>query len=159
MNNQYSHEPDNYICPFCNFFAGNETDYNKKQDIVYQDESVTAFIAPTGWANNLGHVLVVPTRHYENIYSIPDDELATVYKAVKKIAIAIRSTYGCSGVSTRQHNEPAGDQDVWHLHVHVFPRYEDDELYSNHRQIESLGSELRAPYAEKLQAYFAEHVE
>jgi histidine triad (HIT) family protein len=54
-----------------------------------------------------------------------------VHDLVREVAIAIRQTYGCKGVSTRQHNEPAGNQDAWRYHVHVFPRYADDQLYSS----------------------------
>ena len=121
MKNTFSHEPEEYVCPFCEFLAGKPDRYNSEEDIVYRNEFTIAFIAPKWWVNNEGHVLVVPNKHYENIYSIPDDQLAEVYKTVKKVATAIRSTYDCDGTSTRQHNEPAGDQDVWHLHVHVYP--------------------------------------
>lgn len=41
----------------------------------------------------------------------------------------MKQAFGCDGVSTRQHNEPAGDQDVWHFHLHVFPRWTGDDLY------------------------------
>ena len=157
MSNTFSHEPEGYTCPFCNFLAGNPDKYNSEEDIVYRNEFTTAFVAPKWWANNKGHVLVVPNNHYENIYSIPDDALAEVYKTVKKIATAIRSTYDCDGTSTRQHNEPAGDQDVWHLHAHVYPRYENDNLYLNHDNSDFVEAELRVPYAEKLRAYFAEN--
>jgi diadenosine tetraphosphate (Ap4A) HIT family hydrolase len=43
------------------------------------------------------------------------------------------SRRGADGTSTRQHNEPAGNQDVWHYHEHVFPRYDGDELYRRQR--------------------------
>jgi histidine triad (HIT) family protein len=152
-----THEPKDYKCPFCDFLAGKETDYNRKQDIVYQNRLTTAFIAPKWWANNAGHVLVIPNSHYENIYSIPDDQLAEVYKTVKKVAQALRSTYECDGTSTRQHNEPAGNQDVWHFHVHVYPRYENDRLYHNHDQQGFAGAHARLPYAAKLREYFAKH--
>jgi histidine triad (HIT) family protein len=153
----FNHEPENYNCPFCTFLGGEETAYNNKQDIVYQNEFTTAFIAPTWWVNNPGHVLVIPNKHHENIYNIPDDQIAEVYKTAKKIAIAIRNTYECQGISTRQHNEPAGDQDVWHFHVHIYPRYDEDRLYRNHDNKEFVDAAARAPYAEKLKAYFAEH--
>jgi histidine triad (HIT) family protein len=153
----FSHEPKDYICPFCRFLDGDETGYNKRQDIVYQNEHVTAFIAPKWWVKNTGHVLVIPNKHFENIYSIPDDQISEVYKAVKRIATAIRSTYDCDGTSTRQHNEPSGNQDVWHFHAHVYPRYKDDRLYHNHDQQGFVDAEARAPYAEKLRAYFAKH--
>lgn len=151
----FTHEPQNYHCPFCVFLAGKPDKYNDEQDVVYRNEHTTAFIAPRWWANNKGHVLVVPNQHAENIYSISDDQIAEVYKTVKKIATAIRATYECDGISTRQHNEPAGEQDVWHFHVHVYPRYSKDRLYQNHEQQGFVGVEERLPYAEKLKAYFA----
>ena len=43
----------------------------------------------------------------------------------------MKTAFGCPGVSTRQHNEPAGNQDVWHYHVHVFPRWHGDRLYGS----------------------------
>jgi histidine triad (HIT) family protein len=157
MDERFSHEPEGYECPFCDFLAGKPDKYKSIEDIIYQNEFTTAFVAPKWWINNSGHVLVIPNKHYENIYSIPDNELAEVYKTVKKIATAIRATYGCEGTSTRQHNEPAGNQDVWHLHVHVFPRYKGDKLYQNHENSAFVERGLRRPYAEKLRAYFAEN--
>lgn len=109
----HPHQPDDYLCPFCDWLAGNETDYKRNADIVYQNADVTAFISPKWWANNPGHVIVIPNQHFENIYSIPDDILAKVQIVAKKIAIALRESYeGCTGTSTRQHNEPDGNQDV-----------------------------------------------
>jgi histidine triad (HIT) family protein len=135
--------------------AGKTTKHNGKEDIVYKNEDVTAFIAPGTWPNNKGHVIVIPDKHYENIYDIPDTALSEVYKVVKKIAIAIRTTYNCEGITIRQHNEPTGDQDLWHFHVHVFPRYVGDELNSTSRIF--IDADERAPYAQKLRAYFNTH--
>ncbi|HSX06787.1 MAG TPA: HIT domain-containing protein [Candidatus Saccharimonadia bacterium] len=157
MSTTFSHEPEGYVCPFCKFLTGSPDKYSSENDIVYRNEFTTAFIAPKWWINNKGHVLVIPNKHYENIYSIPDSQLAEVYKTVKKVATAIRSTYGCEGTSTRQHNEPAGNQDVWHFHAHVYPRYENDKLYHNHDQAAFAETRLRTPYAEKLRTYFAEN--
>lgn len=148
-----THEPEDYICPFCDWLAGNETEYKQNDDIVYQDENITAFIAPKWWVNNPGHVIVIPNAHHENLYSIPDISLSQVYGGVKKIAQAIRATYDCTGISTRQHNEPDGNQDVWHFHVHVFPRYKDDQLYQNHDNKRFVSPDERSPYAERLRKY------
>lgn len=71
----------------------------------------------------------------------------------REIAIAIRQTYGCQGVSTRQHNEPAGNQDAWHYHVHVFPRY-DDELYASAPYPQFVTAEQRQRYTDRLRSYF-----
>ncbi|CAN5122872.1 HIT family protein [soil metagenome] len=153
----FNHQPDDFSCPFCKLLAGHESEHNRQDDIVFQNEFVTASISPKWWGINQGHVLVIPNAHYENIYDTPDEIVAEVYKVVKKISIAIRSTYGCDGTSTRQHNEPAGNQDVWHLHVHVFPRYLGDRLYQNHDDKDFVSPELRAPFAEKLRTFFAEN--
>ena len=143
----YCHEPENYICPFCALLRGEDT-LKSYKDIIYQDNDVTAFIAPKWWVNNPGHVLVIPSQHTENIYTISDELLAKVYAVVKKVAIAMRENYDdCTGTSTRQHNEPDGNQDVWHFHVHVFPRFKDDNLYLNHENKAFVSQEARQPYA------------
>jgi len=93
---------------------------------VYEDEKVLAFldVKPV----NEGHTLVIPKTHYENIYDIPEDEIAYLYKIVKKVAIAIKKGVNAEGISLTQHNERAALQRVFHLHVHVIPRYEGDKL-------------------------------
>ena len=155
----FHHEPDNYICPFCDWLSGNETEYKQNSDIVYQNDFVTAFVSPKWWVNNPGHVIVISNNHTENLYGISEKELIEVYKVVKQIAIAIRNSYkDCTGTSTRQHNEPAGNQDVWHFHTHVFPRYKDDNLYQNHNDKQFVESSRRKEYADILKGYFASQV-
>jgi histidine triad (HIT) family protein len=94
-------------------------------------------------------------QHYENLYELPAEAGHAVHDLVRDVAIAIRCTYGCDGVSTRQHNEPAGSQDAWHYHVHVFPRYSGDALYTSRPYPEFVTAEQRQPYAERLRRYFA----
>ena len=67
-------------------------------------------------------------------------------------AVAMRAAYGCNGISTRQHNEPAGGQDAWHYHFHVFPRYHDDDLYGSKPLPRFATGEQRWPHVEKLRA-------
>jgi histidine triad (HIT) family protein len=147
-----SHAPSGYACPFCNIVAGqdNEGDWSKQTDVVWRDDVVTAFINASWWPANHGHVLVVPNGHYESIYDIPDDVLGAVQVMGKRVAIAMKAAYRCDGTSFRQHNEPHGDQEVWHYHLHVFPRYEDDNLYRERKRNTTPAE--RAPYAEKLRA-------
>jgi histidine triad (HIT) family protein len=146
----HSHQPEDYACPFCQTVRGIEREdpWTKRSDVILQTETVTAFISPRWWPNNPGNVLVVPNEHYENIYSIPDELLYQVQSVGKRIAIAMKEGYHCDGTSFRQHNEPAGNQEVWHYHLHVFPRYPDDALYRSKGRITS--PEERKPYAETL---------
>ncbi|MCD0444109.1 HIT family protein [Glycomyces sp. A-F 0318] len=150
-----THEPAGYRCPFCDLLAGGSDGVTGPEDIVRRTEGAAALVSPRWWPDNLGHVLVVPTAHHENLYSIPADAYRAVGDLVREVAVAIRETYGCDGVSTRQHNEPAGDQDVWHLHVHVFPRYEGDGLYRSQPRPGWAAPAERRVYAERLRAHFA----
>ena len=68
----------------------------------------------------------------------------------------MKEVYKCDGVSTRQHNEPAGDQEVWHYHFHVIPRYANDDLYIKYKESHWTTAEERVPYTEKLREYFKE---
>jgi histidine triad (HIT) family protein len=150
----YSHAPKDYICPFCLVVEGTENEHvlTEQADIFYRDEYITSFISAGQYKNNKGNIIIIPNKHYENIYDLPDDISASIHKLERKIAIALKEVYKCDGVSSRQHNEPCGNQDVWHYHLHVFPRYKDDNLYLTDR--ESSKPEERIEYANRLRNYF-----
>lgn len=124
------HEPPDYECPFCKIvsdtYDGIDTE---RADIVLRNESVTAFVASHHWSRCKGNVLIITNAHYENLYSLPSSVAVPLQEATQRIALALKSAFGCTGTSTRQHNEPDGGQHAWHYHVHVFPRYEGDNLY------------------------------
>jgi histidine triad (HIT) family protein len=117
---------------------------------------VTAFIAAAWWPNNPGHVLIIPNEHFENIFDLPPALAADIQVVARAVALGFKAAYGCAGVSTRQHNEPAGNQDVWHYHLHLFPRYAGDELYLTFRERRFTTPEERLPYATRLRAFFRE---
>lgn len=98
---------------------------------------------------------MIPNAHHENLYDLPAEYGHAVHYAVREIAVAMRATYGCDGISTRQHNEPAGGQDAWHYHVHVFPRYHGDNLYGSNPLPWFATGEQRWPYADKLRAWLS----
>ena len=75
----------------------------------------------------------MPNEHIENLYDMPAPVGHAMFDLLQLTAIALKETYRCDGTSIRQHNEPAGNQDVWHFHIHVFPRYAGDDLYLNQR--------------------------
>ncbi len=151
----YNHEPADYDCPMCRFTNGHASELNHPDFVFYEDEFTLAFVAPKWWINNPGSAIVIPKKHVENLYDISDELLGHVYQTVKKVAVAMKATYQCAGISTRQHNEPSGNQDVWHFHTHVFPRHEGDELYKNHDQREWVDRARRMEYVEKLKKYLA----
>ena len=146
----YNHAPKNYICPFCLLVQGIENEHNsiRQTDLVYQNDIVTSFIALRKWPNNAGHVLTIPNEHYENIYDLPITISAEIQKTVRAIALAMKEVYSCDGIILIQRNEPAGGQRAWHYHLHVIPRYENDNW--QHSQRQPFSADERAEYAEKL---------
>lgn len=155
MPADFTHAPEGYDCPFCRLLGDNTDPLNDQADIVFQDALVSAFISPKWWPNNHGHVIVIPNGHYENIFDLPPECALAIFEASRQIARAMLETYGCQGISTRQHNGPAGNQDVWHYHLHVFPRYPGDQLYLSHAQAIWVTIEERRPYVEKLKRFLA----
>ena len=152
----YNHEPKEYRCPFCAIRDGIEGDfpYTKQSDILYQDEDLIAIIASHGWETNKGHVIIFPKNHTENIYDINDELLTKLHLFAKKVSLILKKEYKCEGITIRQNNEQPGDQDVWHIHLHVFPRYRGDNI----NQLPGL-RKLNDPnerifYADRLRKYF-----
>ncbi len=153
----YNHTPENYDCPFYRIVKHDFAPSNpmtRPEDIILQTSLATAFIASRWWPNNPGHVLIIPNEHFENIYDLPSHYAAEIHNLSQKVAIAFKTVYKCDGVTTRQHNEPAGNQDVWHYHLHVFSRYQNDAFYELFYKGEWTTLEQRLPYAQKLQDYF-----
>lgn len=149
----YNHAPENYKCPICLGVNGVENDDTllKQADLVYKDDLVSAFINSFWIDTSKGHVIVVPNQHFENLYDMPTELGHRIFEVTKKIALAMKQSYGCDGITTRQNNEPAGDQHAFHYHQHVFPRYTGDSYNINMSQKSILSApEERLKYAKKL---------
>jgi histidine triad (HIT) family protein len=146
--------PVHYDCPFCKVASGEGDHITYPSDIVYQDDHTTAFISPKWWVNNHGYVIIIPNRHYQDIFDLPPDITSCIHSTAQKISRAFVELYNCDGISTRQHNGAYPMQEVFHYHFHVFPRYFNDQLYSLDDQPFRTTPEERLPYAEKLRAYF-----
>ena len=87
--------------------------------IVYEDKQTMAFmsIQPI----TLGHTLVIPKNHYENIYEICEEEIGYLYKIVKKITHSIKESFGTDGIRIIQNNGRIAGQVIFHMHVHIIP--------------------------------------
>jgi len=79
---------------------------------------------------NIGHTLVIPRAHYVDIFDIPQELLSRIYKVSKQIALAVKKATNADGISIIQQNGKAAGQDIFHLHVHVIPRFEGQKLQS-----------------------------
>ena len=73
-----------------------------------------------------GHALILPKKHYADIYEADDEVLAKAIKLAKKMAIKMTEVLGCDGFNIVQNNKEVAGQTVFHLHIHLIPRYKDD---------------------------------
>jgi len=152
----YSHAPDNYVCPICQIIRGETTEKGSAEaDVLFRDDKQTVFLVGKWIQSNPGHIIIVPNDHTENIYTLPDELGHRISDMTKKVALILKEAYGCDGTSIGQHNEPAGNQDAFHYHLHVFPRYDGDEYYTGANDNKFWPTlEEKKPYAEKLKPYF-----
>lgn len=120
------HAPPGYSCPFCRNTRGEPAEH--PLEVVYRDDDVFVKMNPKWRPRNPGSLLVIPIRHIENIYELPPDLGCALITATRSAAMALKGAFGCEGVSVRQHNEPAGGQDVWHFHIHVIARRLGDDF-------------------------------
>ena len=118
---------------------------------IYEDADTLAFmdIMPRGE----GHVLVIPKKPVRNVLDVDEETHAAVYRTVRKLAPVAVKAFRADGVTIQQYNEPAGGQVVFHLHVHVIPRFEGVPLKPHTGQMEK--PELLARNAETLRAALA----
>ena len=94
---------------------------------IYEDAETFAFldISPA----NYGHTLVITKQPYKNIYEIPVEIAGQLFQTVKKIATAIKKATSADGINIVMNNESAAGQIVFHAHIHIIPRFENDGGY------------------------------
>ena len=106
-------------CLFCKILKG-EIPSAK----VYEDKHSYAFldIKPI----NPGHTLLVPKKHFANLYEMPDEVLANLAPTIKKLAIAVKKAVGADGINIGMNNDAVAGQLVFHAHIHIMPRFKND---------------------------------
>lgn len=111
-------------CVFCKIIAGDIPCFK-----VYEDEHTMAFmdINPA----NRGHVLAIPRKHEPNLMDSTDETLAVTIAAARRVARAVQAAVEPDGINLVQANGPGAAQSVFHLHLHVIPRFEGDDLKLN----------------------------
>jgi histidine triad (HIT) family protein len=127
-------------CVFCRIVAK-----QLPAAIVYEDDQVLGFM-DIGQVNP-GHVLVALKDHAENVFALDDAQAAAVFRAAAHLARAIRDAFAPQGLSIFQANGAAGGQTVFHFHLHVLPRWENDGM--------ALAWPVKNPPREELEEYAA----
>lgn len=134
----------NSNCIFCKIVAG-EIPSAK----IYESEATFAFldIAPV----NKGHALVIPKRHYANLFELPEELGNALLTDMKRVAAAVMAATGADGLNVGMNNHEAAGQVVMHAHFHLIPRFRDDGLvlwgqqsYEGPDEMNALAEKIRA---------------
>ena len=108
-------------CIFCKIAAG-----NIPSATIYEDNDfrVILDIEPA----SKGHALILPKEHYANLYELSDELAAKALIVAKKVITKMTGILGCDGYNVVQNNGEAAGQTVFHFHIHLIPRYKDDNV-------------------------------
>lgn len=93
---------------------------------LYEDEDFRVILDANPASK--GHALILPKEHYRNLYDLDDALAAKVLVLAKKMVNDLKDKFGCTGYNVVQNNEPAAGQTVFHFHMHLIPRYDDDQV-------------------------------
>lgn len=91
---------------------------------IYEDEyfNVILDMSPA----TKGHALILPKDHYKNLYELPEETAAKAMVLAKKMATTMTEKLHCDGFNLVQNNNEVAGQTVFHFHMHLIPRYQDD---------------------------------
>lgn len=108
-------------CVFCRIIAG-----EIPSATVFEDKDFKAImdIAPAA----KGHIIILSKKHYANLYELEDSVASKALIVARRIAQAMKEELKCDGINILQNNGEAAGQTVFHFHIHVMPRYNDDHV-------------------------------
>ena len=106
-------------CIFCKIANG-----EIPSKTIYEDEKFRV-ILDLGPATK-GHALILPKDHYADLFALPEETARDVMALAKKLAAQMKEKLGADGFNLVQNNAPCAGQTVFHFHLHLIPRYEDD---------------------------------
>ncbi len=132
------------MCIFCKIISGEIPSVK-----VYEDDFCVAFmdIGPV----NKGHVLVVPKKHAETFVDLSEEEAGELFKRVNRIAKAVKKALDADGLNIINNVGAASGQEVFHVHVHIIPRFENDGMKFGWRKLQYVGDEIKE-YAETIKS-------
>lgn len=107
------------MCIFCKIVEGSIPSYK-----VYEDSEVLAFLDLSQLT--LGHTLVIPKKHVENIFELDSDTASVLFKRVVEVAKLLKNNLNVENLNILNNNGKLASQSVNHYHIHLLPRYEND---------------------------------
>ena len=116
-------------CIFCKIIAG-----EIPSAVIFEDEEFKAIL--DRFPGNIGHVLVLPKKHYSNIFDIDEDVAGGLFRLATKIAKNMKEVLGFEAMNVVQNNGSLAGQTVHHFHLHLIPRYENDKVQIKWEQLD-----------------------
>lgn len=109
------------MCVFCEIVKGNIPSYK-----IYEDDNVLAFLDIS--QATFGHTLIVTKKHYENFFDLPTEEAVNVIKAAKIVETKLKEKLNISNINLLNNNGEIAGQVVMHYHLHLIPRYNQNDI-------------------------------
>lgn len=109
------------MCVFCKIINGEIPSYK-----VYEDEDVLAILDIS--QATLGHTLVMPKIHTQNLFDASSETIKKVFEVVGMLSKKIKTNLNCDGINVLNNNGEMAGQTVQHLHIHIIPRYSNDSF-------------------------------
>lgn len=108
-------------CVFCKIVDG-----VIPSSTIYEDEDfkVILDISPA----SKGHAIIIPKTHVENVFELPENLASKVFAVASKVAKAMKAELQCDGFNILQNNGEVAGQTVFHFHMHLIPRYKEDQV-------------------------------
>ena len=135
-------------CIFCKIANG-----EIPSKTLYEDDAfrVILDISPA----SKGHAIILPKTHASNIYELSNEDAGKIMIVAKKVATVLKEVLSCDGMNILQNNGETAGQTVFHLHVHLSPRYKNDDV-TIHWIAGKEGTTLEDTIVEKIQATMKE---
>ena len=109
------------MCIFCKIINKEIPSYT-----IYENDFVTCFLDISQATK--GHTLIVPKKHVQDIFSVEKKEAEEIMKAAVVVANVLKEKLGTKDINLLNNSGQLAGQTVMHFHLHVLPRYENDEI-------------------------------
>ena len=118
--------------------------------ILYENDHVLVFLDIS--QTTKGHTLVIPKKHVPNVFEMTEDDMKHVFSVIPKLANALKVAFNATGMNIVNNNEAIAGQTVFHYHVHLIPRYNENDTFkmSYTNNMESYPAEKLAALKEKI---------
>ena len=108
-------------CIFCKIISG-----EIPSAVIYEDDEFKAIL--DRFPANQGHVLILPKKHIKNIFEMDEETAGNLFKLAVKISKQMKETLNLTDMNVIQNNGENSGQTIFHFHLHLIPRYTDDDV-------------------------------